>query len=314
MIKRLVAGFAVAALWAGCSPAREQVRPFETGELAARVLRMDPLDPSEYRTKLEIVLRVKNPSATPVVVKKADIEVSYAGDSIVDGDELGAGDYGPGDGAGDGDAESDEPTPGSGGDEVEVNVWEGSAISGEIVAGGSHVDIPITVSITYPEDPRAYVAFCKLGIAHLDVEGTVQTDKGPLTIADVGEFPTPTLPEPTAEEVQVASANNGQSGDLGMVLRLYNANTFSWKIRDWNYKIYVGGKMMREATVGVAERIQPNTAIQYGINVPLNEKTFGPDVRQLLKSDTIPYRVVGTLRFGDVVIPTNFSSQVNFSR
>lgn len=314
MKRGVVAGLIVVVLAAGCTGSREQTRPYqESTDLSARLLRIEPIDPSEYQTQVRVVIRVRNPSTSPIKMRKASVELSFAGDAIIAPEDVAP--PTPGEG-GEVDEVSDEPMePGAGGDiEVDVPVFEGSADSGKTIPAGTHLDVPIKVWIKYPENPQAYITFCKLGVARLDVEGVVSTDRGNITIEDVGEIPTPTLPEASAEEVQVAVANAGQEGSLTMVLRLFNANVYSWKIKDWKYKVYVADKLMSEATVGLGERIQPNTAIQYGVGILINEKTFGPQARQLLQAEAIPYRVEGRLRFGDVTMPTNVSSEVTFSR
>lgn len=114
--------------------------------------------------------------------------------------------------------------------------------------------------------------------------------------------------------MQIASSNGGENGDLSMVLRIFNANVFSYKIRDWRYKIYVAGKLMREAEVGTGERIRGNTAVQYDISIPLNTETFGPEITNILRGQSVPYRVTGELRFLDVTLPTEISGEVDFSR
>jgi LEA14-like dessication related protein len=252
-------------------------------------------------------VRIENSTTQPVTINKIGLEVNFA-------DELAA--PKPTQPSSDTEAAADsEPVAGSGGDDTyEVDVFEGQAKVGEIVAAGLSLDVPVKVSLSYPEKAERYIRFCQLEVAHVDVEGVVQSSRGEHRFKDTGEIPPPSLPEPTAEQVQVASANAGEAGDLSMVLRIFNANVFPFKIRDWSYKIYVGDKLMREATVGVGERIQPNTAIQYDVVVQLNEQTYGNNVRALLTGQSIGYRIEGALRFRDVTIPTNISSEVSFSR
>jgi len=311
MSRKLITALAISALLAGCSGSREQTMPYqESSALSVRLLRIEPLEPGEYKTQVNVVLRVQNPSTEAIKMRGAELELNFTGDALTLPEEMAP--PTPGEGG----AVDEEPgEPGAGGDgEIEVEVFEGESDGGGTIPAGAHLDIPISVWITYPENPRAYIAFCKLGVANLDVEGVVHTDRGDLSFEDVGEIPTPTLPEPTADQVQVAVANAGQEGSLSLVLKLFNANTFSWKIKDWDYKVYVAGKLMREATVALGERIQPNTAIQYSVGLLINEKTFGPEARRLLSSDAIPYRIEGRLRFGEITMPTNIQDEVTFSR
>ncbi|MFH1810023.1 MAG: LEA type 2 family protein [Pseudomonadota bacterium] len=293
----------------GCSGAKQETRPTDEGDVQARLLRVDPVDPSETGTTGNFVVRVENGTVKPVTVKKIMLEVNFADDLNVS-DE-------PAPSEGEEPAKGDtEPSEGSGGDgeDVEVSVFEGSASPGEVVASGNYLDVPVSVHLSYPDSGRSYIAFCRLGIARLDVEGSVETDHGSLPLKSQGEIPAPSLPEPKAVDVQVASSNEGQSGDMSLSLRVFNPNSFSFKIKDWRYKLYIHDKLMREATVGVGERIQGNTAIEYDILIPLTEKTWGADVKKLLNSGTIPYRVEGELRFMDIVLPTAISDEVRFTR
>jgi len=298
-----------AALLVACSGSKKSTIPEESGDVSVRLLRIDPVDPTESSTSGLFFLRVSNNTAKLVKVKNATIEVSIT-DDLAAGDDEPPKNLEPG---GDkGESGAIEPGEGGGGDtEVDVQVFEGSESKGGEAAAGQNLDIPVKVQIAYPTDPRQYIRYCSLNIAHVEVEGKVETSVGMLTFKDTGELPTPSIPKPTAEDVQVARADN--SADLGLTLRLFNPNTFPYKIKDWNYKVYVGNKLMREATVGVNERIGANSGIQYDINISLNEKTYGPNVVKLISASSIKVRIEGLLRVHDAELPTHIVKDVNFS-
>ncbi len=310
MTRRLWILSSLAGLLMACSGSPKNAMPVVQGNLTARLMRIDPTEQNEKSARGLFVVRVQNETVEAVTVKKVTLEVNFSDDlsaAPAEPDE-------PSMGAPE-DTEDGEPADGSGGDDTyEVTVFEGQLSPGKIVAAGTYEDFPVPVQLGYPEDSASYVAFCKLGIVHLDVEGVVETSQGTLTLADDGEMPTPSLPEPQAAEVQIATTGGGESGDMSMVLRVFNANVFPFKLKDWRYKVYINGKLMREATVGLGERIQSNTAIQYDIGIPLTEKTYGPEIKTLLNGQAVPYRVVGELRFLDISIPTDVSGEVTFSR
>ncbi|MBN2358893.1 MAG: hypothetical protein JXR83_05525 [Deltaproteobacteria bacterium] len=306
--RKAVATLALAMLFA-CSGAKKTTIPEESGDVSVRLLRVDPVDPTEVSTNALFVLRVNNNTAKPVTVKQASIEVSFT-DDLAPGEDEPPRNLEPGE-------ETDEsghyePGEGGGGDsEIEVPVFEGSAKSGGVAKAGQYLDLPVKVFIGYPTDPDQYVRYCNLNIAHVEVEGRVETSVGTLTFKDSGEIPTPSIPKPSAEDVQVA--RTGESADLGLTMRIFNPNIFPYKIKDWHYKIYVGGKLMREATVGVNERIGANSGIQYDINIALTERTYGPGVTKLISASSIEVRIEGLLRVRDSELPIRITKEINFS-
>jgi LEA14-like dessication related protein len=307
-MRTTVVALAAAMLFA-CSGAKKSTIPEESGDVSVRLLRIDPIDSTESNTSANFFLRISNNTAKQVTVKNASIEVSIT-DELTGGDDEPPKNLEPGPDKGESGAI--EPGEGGGGDtEVDVQVFEGSESRGGTASAGQNLDIPVKVVITYPTDPAQYVRYCNLNIAHVEVDGKVETSVGILTLKDTGELPTPSIPKATAEDVQVA--RSGDSADFGMTLRLFNPNNFPFKIKDWSYRVYVGGKLMREATVGVNERIGANSGIQYDINIALNEKSWGPGVGKLISAQAIKMRVEGTLRFRDSELPTNISKEVKFS-
>ena len=299
-----------------CTTTTKDVKPVDTGAVQVRLLRVDPVDWAETHVTGNFVLRVQNDTAAALEVKHIAMEVSFA-------DELEPADLTPlktDSGSAEDSAADKNPgnagVAGSGGDadDDEVDVYDGELSPAATVAAGERQDFVVPIRLDFPEDAALYVAFCRLGIAHLDVDAVVDTSKGRQKVADTLEIPSPSLPEPMAEEVQIASSNGGENGDMGMVLRIYNPNVFSYKIRDWRYKIYVAGKMMREGEVGTGERIRGNTAVQYDIAIPLNTQTYGPEIVGILRGESVPYRIVGELRFLDVTLPVVIDSKVDFSR
>lgn len=308
MLMRTTVVALVAALLFACSGAKKSTIPEESGDVTVRLLRIDPVGPTESSTSALFFLRVSNNTAKLVKVKSASIEVSIS-DDLAAGDDEPPKDLEQGD---PGESGAIAPGEGGGGDtEVDVAVFEGSESRGGEAAAGQNLDIPVKVQIVYPTDPQQYVRYCNLNIAHVEVEGKVETSVGTLTFKDTGELPTPSIPKPTAEDVQVARADN--NADLGLTLRLFNPNTFPYKIKDWHYKVYVGDKLMREATVGVNERIGANSGIQYDINISLNEKTYGPNVVKLISASSIKVRIEGLLRAHDAELPTHIVKEVKFS-
>lgn len=299
-----------------CTTTTTDVKPVDTGSVKVRLLRVDPTEGSETHMTGQFVVRVENASAKAVHIKRIALEVNFSDDlQPADLTAPAAGTQAASDNAASDESAAQAGEPGSGGDaQDEVDVYEGELSPGHSIAAGEREDFVVPIRLDYPEDPALYVAFCRMGIAHLDIDALIDTSNGPYKVSDNLEIPTPSLPEPKAEEVQIATSNGGQNGDMGMLLRIYNPNVFPYKIRDWRYKIYVAGKMMREGEVGTGERILGNTAVQYDVAIPLNTETYGPGIVDVLRSQSVPYRIVGEMRFLDVKLPVVIDSKVDFSR
>jgi LEA14-like dessication related protein len=172
----------------------------------------------------------------------------------------------------------------------------------------------VEVTLIYPTESAAFVEFTKASVQKLKVSGTVHTSAGDLQVEDVTDFPAPKLLQGKVSDAQMASIDDGAAGEVVLDLTLFNPNQFHVKADAWNMKITVADKELKEFDVGQGETIQPNAGVQYSETFKIDKENWGPDYKQVLKRSSVSYRVVGSIKVGEVSYPVEAKGEMKFHR
>ncbi|MBI5497956.1 MAG: hypothetical protein HY904_23335 [Deltaproteobacteria bacterium] len=283
-----VAGTILVLALSGCGGGKGAQRGAAKGSAAVRAARVDMEQGGFSRATVHVVLVVDNQTNKALTIQGAEIETSFAG----------------GGADGEGDAPSDGQT------------FKGAMQpSGRAsVDPGGTAEIPVEVELVYPSEPGAFMAFTKPSVQRLKVVGTVQSSAGALPINDETDFPTPKLLQGQVKEAQMSSVDDGAAGEVTLELVLFNPNPFPVKADVWNMKITVADKDLKEVDVGQAETVLPNAGVAYSESFKIDQENWGPDYKQVLKRSAVSWKVVGSIKVGDVTYPSEASGEMKFHR
>lgn len=109
------------------------------------------------------------------------------------------------------------------------------------------------------------------------------------------ELRMPRLPMPGLREVEGARYS-AESANLIFHLTITNPNPFPVSIDGFTYTAVVAGKQMAEGTVAQSNTVRASESDAFEFQVNLNQETYGPEVKKLIKDRSIPWKVTGTLK------------------
>jgi LEA14-like dessication related protein len=278
-------------------------------DLSARVTHAEPVEPSFNRATVAIMVSVDNHGSSPVRIDGAQVEVRIAGlphDATAPAEPGGEGNAAP---------PSDEKHPPSE-PEVEGAVFKGAMEpkeKSEVPPGGS-AQLPVQVTLEYPEDPAAFLEFVKQTTMKLEVKGKLATSAGNVPINGDTDFPTPRLLEGKVKDAQMASIDEGAAGEINMDLVLHNPNPFPVKADKWNIAVMVDGKDLKSGDLAQSETIMANAGVSYTETFKIDAKNWGPGYKEVLKKKAIPYSVSGSISIGVLSYSANTQGNMQFHR
>ncbi len=171
------------------------------------------------------------------------------------------------------------------------------------VPAGSPRTFELDESFTYVKDLEALNAMDTRGGSMLVamrgvLSGTIQTPNGPqivqLPFARSKELRTPRLPKVKVIDLEAGRFSESEV-QVTFHVGVVNPNPFEVLMTGLSYQAVLGGKKVAESFVGKGERVAPASTGVFDVTVALNEETYGPEVKALIKSLLVPYALTGKM-------------------
>ncbi len=133
-----------------------------------------------------------------------------------------------------------------------------------------------------------------------------------LPFARSREVRTPRLPTVRLQELD-AARYSPEEANVVFYLGVVNNNPFPLKVNDLTYKISVQGKQIAEGTRARGDAIDAAGAGVFEVQVGVNKDTYGPDVKKLIQTLTLPYLVAGELKGELFTVPYQLNGDVKLN-
>lgn len=108
----------------------------------------------------------------------------------------------------------------------------------------------------------------------------------------------PRLPSVRMQELDGARYSANEANII-FYLGVVNPNPFPLKVDELTYTVLINGKQVAEGTRARGDAINPAATGVFDVQVNVDEKSVGPEVKQLIKDLSIPWSVSGDLK-GDL--------------
>lgn len=286
------------ALLAGCtgSAAREEANI----PLSVRLKRIDVEEAAFEQLRLVVRVSVSNPSGSDVLLEGGEVSVVLQGPGAeVEGEVEGA--------ASDAAAAADLS-----------GVVTGERFSGAVPAGtlaaAQETEVPVRVVLPLPVAPEALAQLLSWRRLTLKAEGTLSTSGGTETFRGAREVASPVIPRVVLKEAQVASVDGGEKGAVYFSLGLDNPNPFPVAFENLVFQIRVGDKEMRVMEAGTTERVPPASETVIEESIQLDDESYGPELRKLLRQTNVPYQIAGSFQVQGIDQPFRFVGEMVFAR
>lgn len=132
------------------------------------------------------------------------------------------------------------------------------------------------------------------GKLHIDRLGTTDV----VEFARSREIRLPRIPVPGLREVE-GSRYNAENVSLRFFITISNPNPFDIELNKLEYTAAVGGKQLAEGELAKANTVNATETDVFEFDVTLDPSTYGPEVKQLIAGQSIPWKVTGTVH-GDL--------------
>ncbi len=171
------------------------------------------------------------------------------------------------------------------------------------VPAGSPRQFEFDEMFTYVKDAAALEALDTRGGSMLVamrgvLNGTIQTPSGPqivqLPFARSKELRTPRLPRVKLLDFEAGRFSESEV-QVTFHVGVVNPNPFEVLMTGLSYQAVLGGKQVAQSFVGKGERVAPASTGVFDVAVALNEETYGPEVKGLIKSLVVPYSLTGKM-------------------
>jgi hypothetical protein len=119
------------------------------------------------------------------------------------------------------------------------------------------------------------------------------------------------------KDAQVASVDEGRAGTGFFTVLLDNKNPFPVTVDKLSWTITIKGKQIepQNGTTSVEHDTVPASAIgEYPAEVLVDEKSFGKDVKAILKSPAVPYVIDGVEEVRGIKKTFHFTGDMKFAR
>jgi Late embryogenesis abundant protein len=116
-----------------------------------------------------------------------------------------------------------------------------------------------------------------------------------LNYAQAKEVRLPRLPSVRVHELDAARYSDKE---LHVTLRLavINPNPFPVPLKGLEFVASVAARQIGSGSLANGETIDPSATALFEIGIPITAKTYGPDVNQLIRTASFPYKLTGTLK------------------
>ncbi len=173
----------------------------------------------------------------------------------------------------------------------------------ELAAGSSHV-VTFDQTFTYVKDADALEAMEGKGKTLLVsmrgvLMGSVKTADGAPQVVQVPFARGKELRTPRPPQIKVIDFEAGRFSDSEVQVLFHvgvvNSNPFDILLTGLTYTVTLAGKKVAEAHVGKGERVSAASTGVFDVSVTMNEETYGPEVKAIIKSLIVPYILSGEL-------------------
>ncbi|WP_084737797.1 LEA type 2 family protein [Cystobacter ferrugineus] len=171
-----------------------------------------------------------------------------------------------------------------------------------------------TPSVKSPEDLEALSD--KGGSLLVAVRGTLTVRSGDsertLPFAASRQVRVPRLPRVKVLAMEGARYSDEQV-DLVMRLGVENPNPFPVRLNGLTWVLGIQGRRLGEGTLGKQDVVDAAATGVYPVEVAVTRETWGPEVRGLIATGTLPYEVAGELTGPLVRVPYSLSGDVKLN-
>lgn len=298
-----------ASLWLLACPAAQQKDSGE--EVQVKLRRIDVETASFDTMDLLVIAVVENAGSSDVKVDGGEAQLMLAGRArdLDDDDERADDDDDEGYDDEEGYEEDDDDVSG-----IVTDEWVKGTTSGASAPAFRQTEVPIRMTLPLPSDGDAFERLTSWERMALEVKGSLEVNGARHTFGGSREVATPSLPTAVLEEAQVASLDEGEKGVAFFRVGIDNPNVFDIKVDRFTWGARVGEKQLREMPEGSWEEVPPSSVASFEDSVQLNEETYGPEVKKLLKHNSVPYVVEGVLEVKGIERPFRFEGEMEFAR
>lgn len=136
--------------------------------------------------------------------------------------------------------------------------------------------------------------------------------KHELPFARSREVRTPRMPSVKLHELDAARYSEDEA-NIVFYLGVVNPNPFPLDVQGLDYKVMVADKELATGTRARGDAIQPAATGVFEVQVGISEKTMGADVKKLIKTLTLPYKVTGELKGDLFAVPYTIDGAVKLN-
>ncbi|WP_263436874.1 LEA type 2 family protein [Stigmatella hybrida] len=168
-----------------------------------------------------------------------------------------------------------------------------------------------------PEDLRALSE--RGGTLLLALRGTLTVRSGEavetVPFAASRAVRVPRLPTLVIESLDGARYSDEE---VNLIVRVgvKNPNPFPLRVDALTYSLQVAGKSLGEGTLAKGDTVDPSATGVYPVEASVTKESFGPEVKKLIATGTLPYRMQGELKGPHLQVPYALegSVKINTSR
>lgn len=210
---------------------------------------------------------------------------------------------------------------------IEKAVWE-MVVEGEVVKTG---EAPLNIEVTEGGSTSftvgasgGYVKSAEELRALSEKGGSLLTAlRGNLIVRQNGktvelpfarsrEVRTPRLPSVRLHELD-AARYSAEEANIIFYLGVVNPNPFPLKIDVLEYKIAIDGKQVAEGTRARGDAINPAGTGVFEVQLGVNKDTWGPEVKKLIQTLSLPYVIQGELKGELFTVPYQLADTVKLN-
>jgi LEA14-like dessication related protein len=196
-------------------------------------------------------------------------------------------------------------------------VDRGTAPLGVALAAGASTPFSFQADATYVRTPEELAALSERGGSVLvALRGTLTVRAGTsvrtLPFAASRQVRGPRLPRVKVTSMEGARYSDEQV-DLVMRLGVDNPNPFPLRLDALGWKLSLKGRELGHGTSGAHDTVDAAATGVYSVEQAVTKQTWGPDVRALIATGTLPYTVTGELTGPGVRVPYSLSGDVKLN-
>ena len=127
-----------------------------------------------------------------------------------------------------------------------------------------------------------------------------------------GEFSAPRRPEVTASGQ--AAKSNQSSVEVSFTVTIANTNPFPIEIEGLDFELFIKDQLVESGRLATGQRLDGASELRFDLGKVLDKKDEPKLVRELLKTDTIPYRIEGELAAAGIRMAVPVKGEITFSK